>query len=49
MTELLGGAPLEGRLATGAACAACVIARRGDWEGLPTRAELGAPAGAAAP
>ena len=49
LTGLLGGAPLEARLATGAACAACVIARRGDWEGLPTRAELGGPVGAASP
>ena len=49
LTGLLGGAPLEARLATGAACAACVIARRGDWEGLPTRAELGGLVGATSP
>jgi 2-dehydro-3-deoxygluconokinase len=45
---LLRGAPLGARLASGAACAARVIARAGDWEGLPTRAELGDVVGAVA-
>jgi 2-dehydro-3-deoxygluconokinase len=43
IAELMRGEPLAARLATAAACAGCVIAKAGDWEGLPTRSEIGGP------
>ncbi len=42
------GRPLAARLADGAACAAFTVSTPGDWEGLPTRAELGLLGGPAA-
>ncbi|MFE2927895.1 sugar kinase [Streptomyces goshikiensis] len=36
----LDGAPLAGRLLLAATCGAFAVAAPGDWEGLPTRAEL---------
>lgn len=36
----LDGVDLDARLARGTACGAFAVATRGDWEGLPTRAEL---------
>lgn len=46
LADLLAGAPLERRLRTAAACGAAACTARGDWEALPTRADLarlGAP------
>lgn len=40
LAELLAGRPLEQRLATAAACGALACTERGDWEALPTRADL---------
>ena len=40
LAELLSGAPLQRRLTTAAACGALACTGRGDWESLPTRAEL---------
>ncbi|MFI7442680.1 sugar kinase [Nonomuraea indica] len=40
LTALLGGSPSEACLRTGNALGAAVTATEGDWEGLPTRAEL---------
>ncbi|MEU6641869.1 sugar kinase [Saccharomonospora sp. NPDC046836] len=40
LSALLDGLPLPGRLARGNACGAFAVATSGDWEGLPTRAEL---------
>jgi 2-dehydro-3-deoxygluconokinase len=40
LSEVVTGAPLPERLQTGNACGGAVCAVRGDWEGLPTRAEL---------
>jgi 2-dehydro-3-deoxygluconokinase len=40
LTELLAGAPAESRLSTAAACGAFAVTSPGDWEGLPTRADL---------
>lgn len=40
LAELLAGAPLAVRLRTAAACGAAACTGRGDWESLPTRAEL---------
>ncbi|WP_084964018.1 sugar kinase [Thermoactinospora rubra] len=41
LAELLRGAPVKERLATAAACGAFAVTAPGDWEGQPTRAELG--------
>jgi 2-dehydro-3-deoxygluconokinase len=41
LAERLAGAPVPGRLRTGAVCGAAACAVRGDWEGAPARAELG--------
>ena len=38
---LLDELPPAGKLARGAACGAFAVSTFGDWEGLPTRAELG--------
>jgi 2-dehydro-3-deoxygluconokinase len=40
LSALLDGADLATRLDRGRTTAAFAIARRGDWEGLPTRAEM---------
>ncbi len=40
LAELLAGLPLPARLRTAAACGAAACTARGDWEALPTRAEL---------
>ncbi|ADB53089.1 sugar kinase [Conexibacter woesei] len=40
LAELLAGAPLAVRLRTAATCGAAACTTRGDWEALPTRAEL---------
>jgi 2-dehydro-3-deoxygluconokinase len=40
LTELLAGADAKTRLATAAACGAFAVTVPGDWEGLPTRADL---------
>lgn len=40
LAELLAGLPLADRLRTAAACGAAACTGRGDWEALPTRAEL---------
>lgn len=40
LTELLDGEPPSTRLATAAACGAFAVTSHGDWEGLPTRADL---------
>jgi 2-dehydro-3-deoxygluconokinase len=40
LSELLAGAAPEDRLATAAACGAFAVTSPGDWEGLPTRADL---------
>jgi 2-dehydro-3-deoxygluconokinase len=40
LSEVVAGAPVPVRLQTGNACGGAVCAVRGDWEGLPTRAEL---------
>lgn len=40
LSELLCGAPLVDRLTTAAACGAFAVTSPGDWEGLPTRADL---------
>ena len=40
LAELMRGAPATRRLATAATAGACVAASPGDWEGLPTRADL---------
>jgi len=50
LSALLDGLDVPGRLARGNAAGAFAVATRGDWEGLPTRAELdllGLPGGAA--
>lgn len=41
LSALLDGLDVTARLARGNACGAFAVATRGDWEGLPTRAELG--------
>ncbi|MGV9688426.1 sugar kinase [Streptomyces sp. NPDC003444] len=41
LAALLDGEPPRERLRTGAVCGAFTVAVRGDWEGLPRRAELG--------
>ncbi|QHC21283.1 sugar kinase [Streptomyces sp. GS7] len=41
LSALLDGADLAGRLARAAATGAFAVASAGDWEGAPTRAELG--------
>lgn len=41
LAELLGGAEPAVRLATAARCGAFAVTVAGDWEGLPSRAELG--------
>jgi 2-dehydro-3-deoxygluconokinase len=40
LAELIAGSDLETRLATAAACGAFAVTVPGDWEGLPTRADL---------
>jgi 2-dehydro-3-deoxygluconokinase len=40
LAELLAGADEKTRLATAAACGAFAVTVPGDWEGLPTRADL---------
>lgn len=40
LAERLSGAPLRAQVALGNACGGAVCRVRGDWEGLPTRAEL---------
>lgn len=40
LSGVLDGLDARGRLARGIDCAAFCVATRGDWEGLPTRAEL---------
>ncbi|MGZ4650588.1 MAG: PfkB family carbohydrate kinase [Kineosporiaceae bacterium] len=40
LAELLAGADARTRLATAAACGAFAVTVPGDWEGLPTRADL---------
>lgn len=40
LTELLAGNDVPARLATGAAAGAFTVTVSGDWEGLPSRAEL---------
>lgn len=40
LSELLAGAAPRDRLATAAACGAFAVTSPGDWEGLPTRADL---------
>lgn len=40
LAELLAGLPLAERLRTAAVCGAAACTARGDWEALPTRAEL---------
>jgi 2-dehydro-3-deoxygluconokinase len=41
LAELLAGADAPARLATAARCGAFAVTVAGDWEGLPSRAELG--------
>ncbi len=41
LSALLDGEDVPGRLARGVECGAFVVSVRGDWEGLPRRAELG--------
>ncbi len=41
LAELLAGADASARLATAARCGAFAVTVAGDWEGLPSRAELG--------
>nr|WP_082398840.1 MULTISPECIES: sugar kinase [unclassified Pseudonocardia] len=43
LAERLAGAPLREQLALGNACGGAVCRVRGDWEGLPTRADLARP------
>lgn len=45
LTALLEGEPVAGALALGNAVAGVVVSTPGDWEGLPTRAELDLPTG----
>lgn len=40
LADLLAGRPLEARLRTASACGACAVTARGDWEALPSRADL---------
>jgi 2-dehydro-3-deoxygluconokinase len=40
LAETLAGRPVAERLATAAACGAFAVTVPGDWEGLPTRADL---------
>jgi 2-dehydro-3-deoxygluconokinase len=40
LAEVVAGSGLAARLRTGNACGGAVCRARGDWEGLPTRAEL---------
>jgi 2-dehydro-3-deoxygluconokinase len=40
LSALLEGLPVEERLRRGATLGAAAVAAYGDWEGLPTRAEL---------
>ncbi|SED79864.1 sugar kinase [Jiangella alba] len=40
LTELMDGAPVDRRLATAVAAGAFACTSLGDWEGLPTRADL---------
>jgi 2-dehydro-3-deoxygluconokinase len=40
LSEVVAGVTVPERLRTGNACGAAVCGVRGDWEGLPTRAEL---------
>ena len=40
LAETLAGRPVADRLATAAACGAFAVTVPGDWEGLPSRAEL---------
>jgi 2-dehydro-3-deoxygluconokinase len=40
LSALLAGLPTPARLARGNAAGACAVATSGDWEGLPTAAEL---------
>lgn len=40
LSALLDGLPTEARLDRAVALGACAVASAGDWEGLPTRAEL---------
>jgi 2-dehydro-3-deoxygluconokinase len=42
LAETLAGRPVPERLATAAACGAFAVTVPGDWEGLPSRAELAA-------
>lgn len=42
LTELVAGAPVEARLDTAVAAGAAACTTLGDWEGLPTRADLAA-------
>ncbi|MEU8421020.1 sugar kinase [Micromonospora sp. NPDC048835] len=46
LSGLLDGLPPVGRLTRGAICGAFAVSTAGDWEGLPTRAELGLLTGA---
>lgn len=41
LAELLEGSPVQQRLGTAAACGAFAVTVPGDWEGLPTRRDLG--------
>ena len=43
LSELVAGRPVPDRLRTGNACGGAVCGVPGDWEGLPTRAELAGP------
>jgi len=40
LADLLAGRPAEERLRTAAACGAYAVTTRGDWEALPSRADL---------
>ncbi|HEU4657113.1 MAG TPA: sugar kinase [Capillimicrobium sp.] len=40
LADLLAGRPLDERLRTAAACGAYAVTARGDWEALPSRADL---------
>ncbi|MFC5056093.1 carbohydrate kinase family protein [Saccharothrix xinjiangensis] len=43
LSELVAGADVERCLRTGNALGGFVVGATGDWEGLPTRADLAAP------
>ena len=47
LSALCEGRPVGERLARAAICAACTVGTHGDWEGLPTAAELAGLSGSA--